>query len=84
MAMKRLKGTFSGQLREQDNRFECDEITFELDHGRLLTIRRESVGGEDGVQLFAGIAREDRTANARFVIRVPNFGILQLAIEQAK
>ena len=83
--MKRLKGTCAGRLREDDSgRFECDEITLELDHGRVLTIRRESIGGEDGVELSAGIRREERSANARFVVRAPNFGFLHLSIEQAK
>ena len=82
--MKRLKGTLSGRLREDGGRFECDEIVLELEHGRTLTVRRESVGGEDGIKLYANIEREERTANARFVVRAPNFGYLHLSIEQAK
>lgn len=83
--MKRLKGTFTGRSRDDDSRrFECDEITLELEHGRELTVRRVSVSGEDGVQLLAGISREERTANARFVVRAPNFGVLHLSIEQGK
>ena len=82
--MKRLKGTGVGRLKDEGGRFECDEIVLELDHGRTLTIRRETVGGEDGVVLLAGIDRADRTANARFVIRAPNFGQVHLSIEQAK
>ena len=82
--MKRLKGTRNGRLREDGGTFECDEIVLELDHGRTMTIRRESVSGEDGVVLLAGFERPDRTANARFVIRVPNFGSVNLSVEQAK
>ena len=82
--MKRLKGMGIGRLRDEGGRFECDEIVLELDHGRSLTIRRETVAGEDGVTLYAGIEREDRTANARLVIRAPNYGHVHLSIEQAK
>jgi len=82
--MKRLKGMGIGRLRDEGGRFECDEIVLELDHGRSLTIRRETVAGEDGVTLYAGIEREERTANARFVIRAPNSGHVHLSIEQAK
>ena len=42
------------------------------------------MGGEDGVTLLTGIDRADRTANARFVIRAPNFGQVHLSVEQAK
>jgi hypothetical protein len=82
--MKRLRGKGLGRLRETDNGFECDEIELELDHGRTLTIRRETLAGEDGITLYAGIDREGRTANARFVIRAPNFGHVHISIEQAK
>jgi hypothetical protein len=82
--MKRLKGMGLGRPRDTGGGFECDEIVLELDHGRTLTIRRETVAGEDGVALYAGIDRDDRTANARFVIRAPNFGQVHLSVEQAK
>jgi hypothetical protein len=82
--MKRLKGIGLGRLRDEDGRFECDEIRLELDHGRTVTIRRESARGEDGITLCADIERVDRTANARFVIRALNFGIVHLSVEQAK
>jgi hypothetical protein len=83
-AVKRLKGRGIARIRDEDGGFECDEIVLEFDHGRTLTIRRESIHGEDGIALFAGIDRAERTANARFVIRAPNFGQLHLSIEQAK
>ncbi len=82
--MKRLRGMGIGRLRDEDGRFECDEIVLELDHGRKLTIRRESIGGEDGVTLYAGIERENQTANARFVIRAPDFAHVHLSVEPAK
>ena len=82
--MKRLRVRGLGRVREDENVSECDEIHIELDHGRTLTIRRESLSGEDGINLFAGIDREGRTANARFVIRAPNFAHVHLSIEQAK
>jgi hypothetical protein len=82
--MKRLRGMGLGRLCSEDGRFECDEIVLELDHGRTVAIRRETVGGEDGITLRADITREDRTANARFVIRAPNFGFVHLNVEQAK
>ena len=82
--MKRLKGMGLGRLRDTDGGFECDEIVLELDHGRTLTIRRDTIAGEDGITLDAGIDREGRTANARFVIRAPNFGRVHLSVEQAK
>ncbi len=84
--MKRLKGRGLGRLRETDNgySFECDEIQLELDHGRTMTIRRETLAGEDGITIYAGIDREKRMANPRFVIRAPNFGLVHLSVEQAK
>lgn len=82
--MKKLTGIYSGRLAGECGRFECDEITVELDHKRVLTIRRESVKGEGGITLFAGFSQDEKTANARFVVRPTNFGILNLTIEQAK
>jgi hypothetical protein len=82
--MKRLRGRGLGRLRESDNGFECDEIHLELDHGRTMTIRRETLTGEDGITIYAGIDREGRTANARFVIRATNFGHVHLSVEQGK
>jgi hypothetical protein len=82
--MKRLKGLGLGRIRDDNGRFECDELVLELDHGRTLTIRRETIAGEDGITMSAGIERENQTANARFVIRAPNFGQVHLSIEQAK
>lgn len=82
--MKRLKGTGVGRLRDTGGSFECDQIILELDYGRTMLIRRETVAGEDGISLYAGIDRDNRTANARFVIRAPNFGSVHLSIEQAK
>ena len=84
--MKRLKGGGLGRFRESDSGygFECDEIHLELDHGRTITIRRETLTGEDGITIFAGIDREGRTANARFVLRATNFGHVHLSVEQGK
>lgn len=84
--MKRLKGSVLGRFRESNDgqSFECDEIHLELDHGRTMTIRRETVAGEDGINICAGIDREGRLANARFVIRAPNFGQVHLSVEQGK
>ena len=82
--MKRLKGMGVGRLRDEGGRFECDQIVLELDHGRTLTLRRETVAGEDGITLCAGIDRDNRMANARFVLRATNFGQVHLSIEQAK
>lgn len=82
--MKRLTGIGLGRIRDEDGHFECDEIIIELNHGRTITICRDSVAGEDGITLNAGIERKDQTANARFVIRAENFGYLRLSIEQAK
>lgn len=82
--MKRLRFKRGGLLRDNGDSFECDEIVLQLDHGRTITLRRESVAGEDGIVLHAGIDREERTANARFVIRAQNFGCLNLSVEQAK
>jgi hypothetical protein len=81
--MKRLNGIGLGRIRD-DGRFECDKITIELDHGRTITITRNSVSGEDGIELLADIQRNDKTANARFVIRADNFGQVHLSVEQAK
>ena len=67
-----------------DGPFECVEIILDLDHGRSIKIRREAVGGEDGITLYCGIDRADRTANARFVIRVSNSSVAHLSVEQAK
>ena len=83
--MKRLKG--SGCCAACGTRSASSSATkscWELDHGRTLSIRRESVGGEDGVTLLTGIDRADRTADAHFVIRAPNFGQVHLSVEQAK
>lgn len=84
--MKQLRGRGLGRLRETDNGygFECDEIHLELDHGRTLILRRETLAGEDGITIRAGIDREGRTANARFVIGAPNFGHVHLSVEQGK
>jgi hypothetical protein len=82
--MKRLRGTGVGRLKDEDGKFECDEIVLELDHSRTIRLRRKTLAGEDGIELIAGIDREDRTANARFVLRVPNFGQVHLSVEQAK
>lgn len=82
--MKKLTGIGTGRIRESDGKFECDEIVLELDHGRSIMIRRESIAGADGIVLDAGINRPNQTANARFVIRVPNFGVVHLSVEQAK
>jgi hypothetical protein len=49
-----------------------------------LTIRREAVGGVDGIAVHCGIDRAERTANARFVNRAPNSGVMHLSVEQAK
>ena len=67
--MKKLRGFGIGRIRDENGKFECDEIVLDLDHGRSLSIRRESVGGEDGLSLLAGIERADRLSNARFVNR---------------
>ena len=82
--MKKLRATCSGRVHEhQDGHFECDEITLDLDHGRIVTIRRESLGGEDGIRLFCGIDRPNSTSNARFVIRA-GFNSVHLGVEQMK
>jgi hypothetical protein len=82
--MKRLRGRSLGRIREEGDRIEFDQIVLELYHGRTLTLRRQTIAGEDGITLSAGIERKGRTANARFVIRIPNFGHVQLNIEQAR
>jgi hypothetical protein len=82
--MKRLQGIGLGRIRDDDGKFECDKIIIELDHGRTITITRDSVAGDDGIAICAGIERKERTANGRFVVRVQNFGHLHLSIEQAK
>jgi hypothetical protein len=82
--MKRLRGRKTGEFRDETGSFECDELVLDIDHGRSVTIRREGVGGEDGIALFAGIDRNNRMANARFVIRAKNFGYLHVAVEQAQ
>ena len=64
-----------------DTPFECVEIVINLDHGRSITIRREAIGGAVGLTLSCGIDRAERTANARFVIRAPSFGVLHVGVE---
>ncbi len=81
--MKKLTGRLYNPAAA-DGPFECAEVVLDLDHGRSITIRRETVGGVDGIALHCGIDRTERTANARFVIRAPNFGVLHLSVEQAK
>ena len=81
--MKRLKFKRGGLLHDHGDSLECDEIVMELDHGRTVTLRRESVAGKDGITLYAGIEREDQLANARFVIR-NELGHLHLNVEQGK
>ena len=81
--LKRLTGTNYCRTGG-DGPFQCEKIVLDLDHGRSVVISRETVGGEDGITLTCGIDRADRTANARFVIRVPNSGVMHLSVEQAK
>lgn len=81
--MKRLTGKTYNPTGG-DGPFECVEIPVELDHERTITIRRETICGADGITLTCGIDRAERTGNAAFVIRSPNFGVLHLGVEQAK
>jgi hypothetical protein len=81
--LKKLTGKTHSPTGE-DGSFECTEIILDLDHGRSIVIRREAITGSDGIVLSCGIDRADRTANARFVIRATNFGVIQLSVEQAK
>jgi len=80
--MKKLRGLLKSKniTLGAGGAFEAEEIVLELEHDRQITIRRT----KNGIQLFCDITRKNKTANAQFVIRAPNFGIIELSVGQIK
>lgn len=88
--LKKLKGSLikHGSWKEskldQSTEFEVDEIRIELDHDRVLSIRRDLVRGNDGVFAGFGTDRVGRTDGIRIVVRPVNFAAVQLTAETNK